>query len=520
MGKNLILSHDLGTTGNKASIYGENGVLLASTYSPYKTYYPQPDWVVQEPEDWWNAVKESTKTVIQKAGVSNSDIAGVSFSGQMMSLIPVGKDGSSQSEKVMIWADCRSTEEAGIIEKNIGWKNFYHKTAAGMAIPLYALAKVMWMKKEQPDVYKNTYKFIGVKDFIVRKLTGEFVTDYSDASNTGLLNIHSREWDSDIIGAAGIDRAKLPETINNSTDVVGKVTSEAAHLTGLKEGTPIVIGGGDVPSAALGAGVISEGSAYNYIGSASWLAVASRTPIFDDMMRPFSLCHVVPNTHVVQLAMFSAGVVHQWVKEQLCQIEIKEAEEKGLDVYDLINEKAALSTAGSNGLLFLPNMRPGGAPHNNLDDRGTIVGLTLSNTKNDILRSVMEGVSLNIRIMCEAMEKQVGKRFNSINFIGGGSKSPVWRNIQANVMNRKICTLNAQQEANSLGAAIVCGVGLGIFPDFNNAVKDFVKVREIIEPEQKSAKRYDGYYEAFKELYKAVSPINTRIKRLIAESEE
>ncbi len=516
LSKQAILSHDLGTTGNKASLYGCDGRLLASTYVEYQTYYPHSDWVVQNPEDWWKAVCESTKTVIQKAGIPSGDIAGVSFSGQMMSLIPVGTDGSSISDRVMIWADCRSVEEGRSIEERIGWERFYRRTGAGMAIPLYALAKMMWIKAHQPDVYKSTYKMIGVKDFIVCKLTGEFLTDYSDASNTGLLNLEKRRWDDEIINASGLDSGKLPERICRSTDIVGNVTSSAAAATGLMEGTPVVIGGGDVPSAALGAGVIAEGNAYNVIGSASWLAVASKKPFFDNVMRPFSLCHVVPDTHVVQLAMFSAGVVHQWVKDQFCENEIREAEESGGSVYSIIDKKAEASPAGSNGIVFLPNMRPGGAPHNNLDDRGTIAGLTLAHTKGDILRSVMEGISMNIRIMCEVMENQVGTRFDRINMIGGGSKSEVWRNIQASVMNRTICTLNAQQEANSLGAAIVCGVGLGVFDGFDSAVRDFIKIKECIEPREKDTAVYNDLYGVFNDLYRAVSPINTQLKKIFS----
>lgn len=514
MKKDVILSHDLGTTGDKASLYERDGTLLATIYSPYKTYYPQPDWVQQDPGDWWKAVCESTRDVIEKAGISKESIAGVSFSGQMMSLIPVGRDGRVLMDQVMIWADCRSKEEAALIEDRIDWKRFYQTTGAGMAIPLYALAKTLWIKRNLPHVYKEAFKFLGVKDVIIQKLTGNYSTDFSDASNTGLLNLASRSWGPELLAAAEIDIEKLPERILKSTDIAGAITAEAAHITGLLEGTPVIVGGGDVPCAALGAGVIAEGQAYNYMGSASWFAIAAHNPIFDEMMRPFTLCHVVPDTYVVQLAMFSAGVVHEWVKNQFCEVETRDSKALGTNVYELLDSKASCSPAGSKGLLFLPNMRPGGAPHNNLDDRGAFVGLTLAHTKEDILRSVMEGISLNIKIMCEAMEKQAGTKFDTITFIGGGAKSEIWRRIQASVMNRKIRTLSAQQEANSLGAAIICGVGLGIFSDFERAVHDFIKSREIIEPSPAEVAVYDELYAVFLDLYQSLSPINSRLKHL------
>ena len=508
----VILSHDLGTSGDKASLYDEKGKLLATAYLPYKSYYPNPDWVEQNPEEWWGAVCQSTKKVIEESGIKNTQIAGVSFSGQMMTLLPVSKDGRILMDRVIIWADSRSTKEGKFIEEQIGWKNFYHTTGAGMAIPLYAIAKVLWIKKNLPDVYKNTHKFLGIKDAMIQRLTGCFCTDYSEASNTGLLDINERCWSREIIDAVGLDFDKLPEDIHNSTDMVGHVTAGAAAATGLAEGTPVITGGGDVSCAALGAGVVSEGNAYNCLGTASWFAVAVKGPMFDDAMRPFTLCHVIPDTYVVQLAMFSAGVAHSWVKDNLCDAEAEIAKKAGCHVYDIYNSKAAKVSAGSNGVLFLPNLLPGGAPHNNLDDRGAFVGLKLSNTKDDMLRAVMEGVSFNIRLMCEAIEKQTGLEFEHVNFIGGGAKSALWSSIQANIMGKEIRTLELQQEANSLGAAILAGIGLGIFSDFNKAVKEFVKTSEVYKPNVEQMAVYNELYPIFTEVYDTLVPANTKLK--------
>jgi xylulokinase len=340
------------------------------------------------------------------------------------------------------------------------------------------------------------------------------VTDYSDASNTALLDIHSKKWAVDLIQEVGIELDKLSDEVLPSHTVVGKITRKAAEETGLLEGTPVILGGGDVACAALGAGVIQEGFAYNYIGSASWLAIASQKPVFDELMRPFTLCHVVPDMYVVQLAMFSAGVVFEWIRDQICWLESSYAKQVGLDTYDILTQEASGSPAGANGLIFLPNLRPGGAPHNNLNDTGALLGLTLAHKRADIIRAVLEGITFNIRLMSEAMEKQVGTPFVELRMIGGGSKSALWRDIEANILNRRILTLSAHQEANSLGASIIAGVALGLYESFAEGVKQYVKQRESVEPKEATAKIYQQKFPLFNNAYSALRSVNDEINHL------
>jgi xylulokinase len=514
MEEQVILAHDLGTTGNKASLYNLDGDLIKSCYHSYTTFYPHPSWVEQTPESWWQALIHSTHEVLSTAQISPSEIIGLSFSGQMMAGIPVDQEGKVLQKNVMIWADYRSGPQAQAVKEKIGWETFYHTTGAGMEIPLYPIAKILWIKENLPEIYKQTYKFLGAKDVLIQRLTGRFVTDYSDASNTGLFDIHRKEWSAEIIREVGIELDKLSDEVLPSHTVVGRVSKRAAAETGLLEGTPVILGGGDVACAALGAGVVQKGSAYNYIGSASWLAVASPKPIFNNQMRPFTLCHVVPNRYVVQLAMFSAGVAFEWIRDQICWMENSYAQHRGLDAYEVMTEEAAASVAGAHGLLFLPNMRPGGAPHNNLNDRGALVGLTLAHKRDDILRAVLEGITFNIRLMCEAMEEQVGIPFTELRMIGGGSKSALWRDIEANVLNKKILTLSAHQEANSMGAAIITGVALGSYKNFEEGVQIYVKERETVAPKEEMVKIYERQYPLFNCAYSALCPVNDDINRM------
>ena len=510
----VILAHDFGTTGNKASLYDPDGQLIQSCYRPYATHYPQPTWAEQSPDDWWQALIDSTQEVLSASKITPSQILGLTFSGQMMAGIPVDQKGKILQKNIMLWADHRSGKQAQDIKDKVGWQTFYHTTGGGMEIALYPIAKILWLKEKFPEIYQKTHKFLGAKDVLVLRLTGRFVTDHSDASNTGLLDIHRKEWAADMVREVGIDLDKLSDEILPAHTSVGKVGKQAAKEIGLLEGTPVILGGGDVACAALGAGVVREGSAYNYIGSASWLAVAPPQPIFDDQMRPFTLCHVVPDRYVVQLAMFSAGVAFEWFRDQVCRMESSDAQQRGLDPYDLMTEEASTSVPGAQGLIFLPNMRPGGAPHNNLSDRGALVGLTLAHKREDILRAVLEGVTFNIRLMCEAMEEQVGVPFPELRMIGGGSKSALWREIEANILNKKIVTLTAHQEANSLGAAIIAGVALGLFESFDEGVEKYIKKKETIEPKEEIAKIYEQQFPLFNRAYSALCPVNDDLHRM------
>jgi xylulokinase len=506
--EDVILAHDLGTTGNKACLYDLSGKLIGSYYHSYETFYPRPGWVEQNPNDWWEAFVVSTKKVISSGKVDPSRIIGISFSGHMMAGIPVDRQGRVLQKRVFLWADHRSQAQAEFVKERLGWENFYHRTGGGMEIALYPIAKILWLKENEPETYKRTYKFLGTKDLLMHRLTGRFVTDFSDASNTGLLDLERKTWATDMVAEVGIDDTKLPDEILPSNTNVGTIQREVSQETGLKQGTPVILGGGDVSCAALGAGVVEEGSVYNYIGSASWLAMASSRPVFDDKMRPFTLCHVVPNMYVVQLATFSAGVVYEWVRDQICWLEAAGAERLGQNPFDWMSQEAATSIPGSHGLIFLPNLRPGGAPHNDLKARGALLGLTLAHKREDILRAALEGITFNIRLLCEALENQAGTSFQEIRMIGGGSKSGLWREIEASILNKRIATLSAQQEANSLGAAITAGVALGVFESFEKAAQQFIEVREITHPKDEMREIYDRQFLLFNKAYASLVPVN------------
>jgi len=508
MSEPAVLAHDFGTTGNKATLFTSAGRLLASNYVAYETSYPKPGWAEQDPEDWRRAFVRSTAAVLSQAGRRKEDIAAVTFSAHMLGCIPVGQGGEILRDRVFLWADHRSERQAQAIEERIGWAEFYRRTGGGLELALYPAAKQLWLKEHEPQVYRRAHLFLGTKDWLVHWLTGRFVTDYSDASNTGLLDLEKRCWVRDFLDRLELDEAKLPVEILPSNTVVGRVTRRAAEQAGLAEGTPVVLGGGDVPCAAVGAGVVAPGTAYNYIGSASWVAVAGLRGVFDEAMRPFNLCHLVPDMYVSQLATYSAGVVHEWFKNQICLAEGQDAERDGGSPFDRMDRAAKQSPPGANGLLFLPHMRGGGAPFHDLRTRGALLGLELGHTRADVIRSVLEGISLNIGMLCEALEKGIGAPIPELRVIGGGAKSRLWLEILSSVLGKKVVTLRASQEANCLGAAMTAFVALDCFGGFPQAAESMIQVAEAVHPDPSAVGLYRSRAKLFRSAYEQVASIH------------
>ncbi len=278
MAKKYILVHDLGTTGNKAVIVDENLDLLASGYTPFQSYYPHTNWVEQSPEEWWTAVVESTRAAIESSKIDPADIAVVSFSAQMMSQTPVDKNGKVLVDRTAIWADGRSDKQAERIHKVFGSRDEYYKIhGVGWQSEIHVINKLRWIKDTMPEVYKNTFKFLQAKEFIAQRLTGKYATEWGDASMCGYMDIKKRALSEEIFKAAEIDMAKVPDVLE-SHDIMGHITPEAAKITGLKAGTPVCLGSGDVICSDMGAGVVKAGMAYTYIGSANWTGVFSPVP--------------------------------------------------------------------------------------------------------------------------------------------------------------------------------------------------------------------------------------------------
>jgi len=500
--KKYIIAYDLGTTGNKATIFDDEGNLVASAFKIYQTYYPGNLSVEQNPEDWWNAVCNATKELLEKSKINKSMLACLAFSGQMMGCVPVDKNGEPLG-RALIWADQRGMRQAERLISKLG-KEFIYKTVGHRPSASYSAAKIMWIKDNEPDRFKRIYKVLHAKDFIAARMTGNFYTDYSDASGTNLFDINNLTWSDEIIKAAGLVKDILPEAVP-STKIVGKLKKSAASELGLTEGIPVIIGGGDGCCAAAGAGVIAPGTTYHYLGSSSWIGLATEKPIIDPRMRTFNWIHVVPGLYSPTGTMQAAGASYQWMRDTLCPMETKEAEEKGISPYQIMDKKAAKIPVGSSNLLYLPYLMGERSPHWNPLAKGAFIGLSIKHTRNHIIRAVMEGVALNLKIILDAFIEQ-GAEIDKIRLIGGGAKGNVWRRILADVFNKTIVIPGLLDEATSMGAALIGGVGVGIYSDFDFANKMF-KIKENIIPDENNSKIYNRVYPAFKDAYEGLKEI-------------
>lgn len=497
-----ILAHDLGTTGDKASLYDAEGNACASAFSGYGAVYAGPNNVEQNPEDWWQAVCASTRQLLDARRVQLNEIACVVFSGQMMGCVPVDRQ-ARPLRSALIWADTRAVAEANLLCERPGYEAVYRITGH-RASPSYTAAKILWVRGHQPEIFAQAHKFLLAKDFIVARLTGRFVTDYSDASGMNLYDLQTRDWSAEILDAVGLDRDRLAE-LHASTDVVGEITRQAAGEVGLAPGTPVVIGGGDGPCAAAGAGVVREGSAYNYLGSSSWIGLATRSPVYDPTMRTFTFAHLVPGMFTPTGTMQSAGGSYQWLRDTFCLPEKEAAARLNLSPYELMNLQAEASSPGAKGLLFLPYLLGERSPRWNTHARGVYFGLTMSHSRADIIRATLEGITFNLRVIMEAFEAQ-GAKIEAMRVIGGGAKGRAWRQIMADIYGKPILRPALLEEATSLGAAIAGGVGVGLFKDFNIAEK-LTPIVDVINPNPALKLMYDRMMRIFNQTYDALAPL-------------
>jgi len=497
-----LLAHDLGTSGNKATLFAEDGHLISSATAGYVTHYFNDNWAEQNPEDWWQAVCQSTRQLLASSGVEPSDIASVSFSGHMMGCLCLDKKGNPLRQHIL-WADQRAQRQAALLQEKIPLERFYritgHRNSAA-----YGIQKLMWVRDNEPEIYDQTAYFVNAKDWLVFKLTGVILSEYSDATSTTALNLNTLKWSEEIIAAAGIDGDKLP-TLVKSTHVAGGVTQAASLETGLAVGTPVVMGGGDGLCGTVGAGCVRENVVHACIGSSAWVSFATDKPLFDDQMRTFNWAHIVPGMICPCGTMQTAGSAYSWLKNQICQLESYLAETEGGNVYESMGNLVDQSVPGSNGIIFLPYLLGERAPRWNPDAKGAFIGIKMENNKADMVRSVLEGISMNLAIIIDVY-RQHGYPMSAINVIGGGAKGDQWCRIMSDIWQADICRLNYLEEATSMGAAVTGGVGVGLYRDFD-AIDRYIDIARVFSPDPQNSAAYKPVRETFNNCYNALEPV-------------
>lgn len=498
-----LLAHDLGTSGNKATLFTTDGELIASSVSNYPTRYYNGNWAEQDPEDWWRAVCRSTKSLISDINIS--DISAVAFSGQMMGCLCLDRNGTPLYDSI-IWADMRAQKAEKEITDRIGADTFFHTTGHRPGAS-YSLAKFMWLRENAPDVYKKTYKILQAKDYMVFKLTGRFCTDFNDATGTNAFDLGTYQWSDKVLDAVDISGDVFPDAVP-STCVVGEVTTEAAEACGLMKGTPVVMGSGDGGCGAIGAGCITDSSTYCCMGTSAWIAHVSQKPIFDTDMKLVNWAHAVPGLISTNGTMQCAGTSYTWMKENLCRMEGELARVGGGDIYDYINREIESAPPGCNGLYYMPYLCGERCPRWDADAKGGFYGLKMENTHEDMIRSVVEGIGYNMRVILNIMREYADIREMTI--MGGLVKSKTNRKIFADILNLRLFTLNYFDEATSVGAAVLAGVGSGVLKGFDEVGK-FTHIVDYLDPDQTYRKTYEHMLSTFDETYYAMRKVYGRL---------
>jgi xylulokinase len=505
MVQKYILAHDLGTGGNKAVLYSSEGKLISKAFKSYDTYYPYSGWAEHNPQDWWEAVIESTKKLLAATEINKKNIACISLSGHSMGIVPVDKEGKLLRKTVPLWNDSRAIDKAREILKFIGYDYWYEKTGAGFRPENHSIFKLAWFKENEPDMFNSTYKFLPTKGFITLKLTGNFISDYSDASFSGLMDINELKYSEEIFNLSGLPVEKMPVLLK-SVDYAGELTKEASELLGIPSGIAVINGGVDNACTAIGAGNIKENRIYNYIGSSSWIAATSAKPIINSKIKIPCYAHSIPNLYLSQVSVFSTGSTLQWYKDIFCDKENLQAEKSDGNVYSMIEKNASYSPVGSNNIIFIPSFRGGATVSPNSYLRGAFLGLELSHNKNDINRAVLEGISFELAL---ALKEYVnlGMKSKDIRITGGGSKSKFWRQMLADVFGIDTILTSIDQEAAAFGAAAIGAVGTGIWKDFS-IVDEIVKQVDVSKPDKQNVRVYKEILHKFKYAMDKVGEIN------------
>jgi xylulokinase len=495
-----ILAYDFGTGGIKASIYNEYGQCLADGFKSYKTLYLAAEMHEQRPQEWWEAIVQSTREVLALVPDNSSgQVVAIGISGHSLGVVPVDKNGALLRESVPIWSDSRPDRQLEQFFSQVPELQWYSMTGNGFPPPLYSVFKLMWFRDNETEMFRKIYKVLGTKDYINYRLCGVMATDHSYASGSGVYDLKNRCYSDRLLAASGISHDILADIVS-STHVLGTLTEEASFELGLPQSVKVVAGGVDNSCMSLGAGTFKEGRAYNSLGSSSWIAVSSTKPLLDKAKRPYVFDHVVPSQYVSALAIFSAGSSLSWAASQLCGDLKRCADEEGSSVYQLIDREAATSPVGARGVLFNPTLAGGSSLDLTAAVRGAFMNLELRHSRADLLRAVMEGVALGLRCVFDEM-RTLTDIDTPLTLVGGGSNSSFWRQIYANVYNTAVVRTAAGQQAAAFGAAAIAGVGAGIWQDFS-IIDEIAVVTEREEPEEEIAEQYEQIYIKYKQAAK------------------
>jgi xylulokinase len=492
---NQLLGIDIGTSACKIAVFDEDGRVLAQSNQPYQVYYPESGWAEQNPIEWWNAICDGIKDVLSQDGISAAEIKGIGVDGQSWSAIPVDRDGNVLCN-TPIWMDTRARHICDRVKEEIGEERIF-QVAGNDFLPSYVTPKLLWFKEERPEIFRNTYKFLQSNSYIVMKLTGVMSQDYSQCYGIHFFDMEKLTYDTELAEQMGLSEELLPK-LYPCDGVVGEVTKEAAALTGLKAGTPVVAGGLDAACGALGAGVYKAGQTQEQGGQAGGMSICTDKALAHKKL--ILGTHVVPGLWLLQGGTVGGGGTLKWFRQEL-----------GKDLsFDDLTAEAEKTPAGSDGVVFLPYMAGERSPIWNPDAKGVFYGLSFDKTRGHMIRALLEGVAFslehNLRTAAET-----GVRVDTLNAMGGASNSVLWTQIKADVTGKTI-QVPASDTATTLGAAILAGVGCGIYAGYEEAVTRTIRITRTQTPNPENRKVYDRSMELYLTLYENLKQTFTEFR--------
>ncbi|MFW6035329.1 MAG: xylulokinase [Halothermotrichaceae bacterium] len=483
-----LMGLDIGTSGVKGVLVKENGEIAATSTEGYPLETPNPGWAQQNPEDWWAATVKVINNIISSNNIDAASIKGISFSGQMHSSVFMDKN-KNVIRPAILWSDTRTSKQCQEIYERAGGLENLIKYVSNPALEGFTAPKILWLRENEPANYKEVDLVLLPKDYIRYKLTGEIFTEVSDGAGTLMMNVDNKDWSRELLDKLDIPHDMLPPVVD-SIEVTGSITKEVAAKTGLKAGTPVIGGGADNACGAVGSGIIKEGRVMVSIGTSGVVLAQVDDPKADKQGRMHLFNHAVPDSWYMMGVMLSAGMSFNWMKQSLFN--------DNLD-YDKLNKLAAEVEAGSEGLVFLPYLYGERTPHNDANARGVYFGISGKHEQGHFIRSVMEGVTFGLRDSLELI-KDKGLEVKEVRAIGGGVKSKVWQQIVADIFGHEISLLNVE-EGPAFGAALIAGVGAGVYNSFAEAEENIIKIKEKISPIQENVKKYNETYQIFRDLY-------------------
>jgi xylulokinase len=488
-----LLGIDVGTGGTRAVLLDETGRVLGSaTVEHAEMASPQLGWAEQDPRDWWRAACAAIPECLAKAGAKAADVAAIGLSGQMHGLVLLDA-GGKVVRPALIWCDQRTEEECREITERIGAKRLI-ELVANPALTGFTLPKILWVRKHEPEAWARVRSIMLPKDYVRFKLTGARATDMADGSGTLLLDVVNRRWSAEMLKAADLRAEILPEVFE-SPEITGRISKEGAAASGLHEGTPVVAGAGDQAAGAVGMGIVEPGNVSATIGTSGVVFAATSKPVVEPQGRIHTFCHAIPGRWHVMGVTQGAGLSLRWFRDQF----------GAGNSYDTLMKEAAVAPAGSDGLLWAPYLMGERTPHLDPNTRAALVGLTAQHTRAHVIRAILEGVAFSLRDTFTIFS-DLGVPVKSIRLGGGGARSPLWQQIQADVYGMPV-DLVAAEEGAAYGAALLAGVGAGIWRSVEAACEKAVQEARHVEPVAKNVELMNRRYEEYRKLYPALRGI-------------